>query len=153
MSMHPTLSLLVLCLFVQAASAWSCTQKQLIIETAHGPIPFEIEIANDRETRATGLSGRTSLSKRSGMLFVYRRPHRAMFWMMGTKIPLDMIFIESDGTIAGIKYNVQPGSYWPQSAGRNVIAVFEINGGEANEFNIAVDDKIYHPLISCSIRQ
>ena len=89
---------------------------------------------------------RDSLPEMSGMLFVYERPQRAVFWMKNTLIPLDMIFISEDGSIEMIARNTVPGSLRTISPGVPVRAVLEINGGQAAELGIQPGDAVQHPL-------
>ena len=53
-----------------------------------------LEVADDPDERAVGLMGRESLGRDGGMLFVYANDQVLSFWMKGTRIPLDIIFIE-----------------------------------------------------------
>jgi uncharacterized membrane protein (UPF0127 family) len=51
---------------------------------------------------------RTELAQNSGMLFVFEDMQQRGFWMKNTKIPLDIMFIDSDGIIVDVKENFQP---------------------------------------------
>ena len=51
---------------------------------------------------------RRELAANHGMLFVFPREAPQQFWMKNTLIPLDMIFIRADGTIAGIVADAEP---------------------------------------------
>jgi uncharacterized protein len=88
---------------------------------------------------------RTSLAPDRGMLFPYAPPQPVGFWMRNTLIPLDMVFIRADGTIARIATAVphsleQVWSYEP------VVAVLEIAGGRAAELGIKEGDRVdYRP--------
>jgi uncharacterized membrane protein (UPF0127 family) len=85
---------------------------------------------------------RPSMPASAGMLFLYDTPQRATFWMKNTLIPLDMIFIRSDMTIARIEPDTVPESLDPVSSGEPVIAVFEIAGGESARLGIAEGDRV-----------
>lgn len=145
MILRPTLFALALGSILHSTNASACDLTSVTIEATSGSHTFGVEIADDSKERAEGLSGRDILSPQSGMLFLYEDPHRALFWMMGMKIALDMIFIESDGRISAIQSNVQPGTLWPVSGGKNVIAVLEINAGEAERQLIKAGDRVQHP--------
>lgn len=60
---------------------------------------FTVELAQTDEQRQTGLMGREQLDKDKGMLFVYDEDGIYTFWMKNTLIPLDMIWIDSNGTV------------------------------------------------------
>jgi len=76
------------------------------------------------------------------MIFPYATPTMAAFWMKNTLIPLDMIFIRADGTIARIEANTVPLSLDPVPAGEPVGAVLELAGGRSAELGIAAGDKV-----------
>lgn len=133
-----------------ASDLAACPAHQVAIETATDAVIVAVEIADDPQERADGLSGRESLEPGTGMLFLYDTPHRAWFWMMGTRIALDMIFIEPDGTISAIKREVQPGTLLPKSGGPNTLSVLEINGGESDAYGIRVGDQVQRFTEPCS---
>lgn len=57
---------------------------------------FNIEVADNDAERAKGLSGRDYLASDTGMLFVFPKADIWPFWMEGTKIPLDIIYIDNN---------------------------------------------------------
>jgi uncharacterized membrane protein (UPF0127 family) len=62
--------------------------------------------------------------------------------MKNTLIPLDMIFIRADGTVARIEANTVPLSLEPVPAGEPVAAVLELAGGRSAELNIGPGAKV-----------
>ncbi|MBB4641821.1 DUF192 domain-containing protein [Rhizorhapis suberifaciens] len=103
---------------------------------------FQVELARTPDEQAKGLMFRKQLPPMGGMLFPFDPPQVASFWMKNTVIPLDMIFIRPDGTIAHIAANAEPYSLTPVSAGQMNSAVLEIAGGRAAELGIKEDDKV-----------
>lgn len=89
-----------------------------------------------------GLMFRRSLAPDRGMLFPFAEPQYAAFWMKNTLIPLDMIFIRKDGTIARIAPMTTPMSLDPVPAGEPVVAVLEIKGRRAAELGIRPGDRV-----------
>ena len=79
------------------------------------------------------------------MIFPYEVPTAASFWMKNTLIPLDMIFIRADGTVARIEANTAPLSLDPVAAGEPVRAVLELPGGRAAELGITPGAKVEWP--------
>ncbi len=69
---------------------------------------LELELARSNEERARGLMFRTSLASDAGMLFVFESDDTHSFWMKNTKIPLDIIWADSNGRIVEIVADAQP---------------------------------------------
>lgn len=79
------------------------------------------------------------------MVFPLNPPRAASFWMKDTLIPLDIIFVRSDGRIANIEANTVPLSLEPVTSAGEVMAVLEIAGGRAAELGISAGDKVEWP--------
>jgi len=60
-------------------------------------------VADDPEERAVGLMGRESLRHDRGMVFVYAEDQILSFWMKGTLIPLDIIFISGASVVVDVQ--------------------------------------------------
>jgi uncharacterized membrane protein (UPF0127 family) len=103
---------------------------------------FTVELARTEEEQATGLMNRSTLAPDHGMIFPFEPPREASFWMKNTLIPLDMIFVRADGTIANIEVNTVPMSLQPVYSDGSVAAVLEIAGGRAAELDIKAGDKV-----------
>ncbi len=101
---------------------------------------FTVEIARSEDEQARGLMFRKSLPSDGGMIFPMQPARTASFWMKNTVIPLDMIFIRPDGSIARIAAETVPYSLDPVSSGEPVSAVLEIAGGRAAALGISEDD-------------
>ena len=114
----------------------------LTIKTSKGERKFRVEIARTSEEQARGMMFRESLPADGGMIFPLIPPRYASFWMKNTLIPLDMIFIRSDGTIERIEPETVPHSLQPSSSGEPVAAVLEIDGGMAAKLGIAEGDTV-----------
>ncbi|MGW8202103.1 DUF192 domain-containing protein [Sphingomonas bisphenolicum] len=115
----------------------------VVISTAKGAHRFDVEVAATPQEQEKGLMFRKELSADGGMLFPMDPPRTASFWMKDTLIPLDMLFIHTDGTIAFLKANAEPYSRIPVSAGIPVAAVLELRGGRAAELGIAEGDVVH----------
>jgi len=123
-------------------SARQTSLLPLVIRSAKGEHRFDVEVALNPEDQERGLMFRKSLAADSGMLFPMEPPRTASFWMKDTLIPLDMLFIHTDGTIAFIKAMTQPYSREPVSAGVPVAAVLELAGGRAAELGVREGDRV-----------
>lgn len=103
---------------------------------------FTVEIARSGAEQQTGLMNRPTLAPDRGMIFPYDPPQPVAFWMRNTLIPLDMIFVRADGTIARIAANTVPLSLEQVPAGEPVGAVLEIAGGRAAALGLAPGDRV-----------
>ena len=103
---------------------------------------FNVEVARTVEEQASGLMFRESLAPNAGMIFPFPEPRPASFWMKNTLIPLDMIFIREDGSIARIAVNTVPQSLDPVAVEEPVAAVLEIAGGRSTELGINEGDQV-----------
>ena len=117
-------------------------QVPLTIRTATGVHRFTVEVARTPEQQTQGLMHRQSLAPDRGMIFPFEQPRVASFWMKNTLIPLDLIFIHSDGTVESVAANTVPLSLDPVASQGPVAAVLEIAGGRAAELGIKPGDKV-----------
>jgi uncharacterized membrane protein (UPF0127 family) len=125
-----------------ARSAAGLEQVQLAIRSSGKSHRFTVEVARSPQEQAQGLMHRQSLAPDRGMIFPYDPPQPVGFWMKNTLIPLDMIFIRPDGTIAGIAANTVPLSLDMVPSVEPVAAVLEIAGGRSAELGIKAGDKV-----------
>lgn len=124
------------------ANAATPIRIPLLIRNAQGEHRFEVEVARSPQEQERGLMFRKSVDADGGMLFPMSPPRTASFWMENTQIPLDMLFIRTDGSIAFVKANAEPYSRIPVSAGIPVAAVLELRGGRAAALGIGLDDRV-----------
>jgi uncharacterized membrane protein (UPF0127 family) len=136
-------------LFAAAACAQQPTDKvvfptsELTIRTAAGKsFPFSIELALDDPQREYGLMFRKQMDPDHGMLFDFGQPRRVSMWMENTVLPLDMVFIQADGTISHIKENAVPFSRDIIDSRGPVTYVLELNAGRTKALGIKPGDKV-----------
>jgi uncharacterized membrane protein (UPF0127 family) len=120
--------------------------EALTIVTSAGPREFRVEVADDPNERALGLMYRSELAPDAGMIFDFEEPRDVSMWMKNTYIPLDMLFIRADGTIARIAENAEPHSLDAIPSGEPVLAVLEVAGGTAERLGIKAGDRVEYPL-------
>jgi uncharacterized protein len=113
----------------------------LTIHSATGDHKFTVQVAATPEQQEHGLMFYRSLPGDRGMIFPYDPPQAVSFWMKNTLIPLDMLFIRADGTIARIA-TAKPLDETPVPSGVAIAAVLEIRGGRAAELGIREGDKV-----------
>lgn len=118
----------------------------LVVETADGAVEFEVEIADTAQNRSRGLMFRAEMPDDRGMLFVFEEQRRVGFWMRNTPMPLDLLFIDSDGRIGAIEQG-EPFSDAPISPAVASQFVLELKAGTARTRGIAEGDVVAHPRI------
>ena len=121
--------------------------ESLTIVTAGGKRnAFQVEVMRTPDQRAKGLMFRNYMPSDRGMLFDFADSEPVAMWMQNTYIPLDMLFIRADGTIARIAERTEPLSTRTIPSGEPVLSVLEINGGVAETLGIKPGDKVEHAL-------
>lgn len=121
--------------------------QPLRVITASGEKRFELEIADTDQKRSRGLMYRTDFPVKRAMIFVFDKVQPVMMWMANTPLPLDMLFVRSNGTIARVAHKTTPFSEDVISSGEPVNFVIEINAGVAAMLGIKAGDKVQHPII------
>jgi uncharacterized protein len=91
-----------------------------------------VELARTDNEIQQGLMFRDNLCDNCGMLFIFNEENKHKFWMKDTKIPLDMIFINSNLEVVDLLYAIpcveDPCKYYVPS--KNSLYVLETNGNE-----------------------
>lgn len=141
-------SILAICamLSILSAPAGAAEFQTLEIVTKSGVHVFTVEVVKTEQERATGLMYRRELPEGRGMLFDFSPEQQVSMWMKNTFIPLDMIFIRSDGRIIRIAENTEPQSEKIIPSGGLARGVLEVIGGTAKKYGIAPGDRVAHPL-------
>lgn len=129
-----------------AVSAPAAGLEPLAIVSGAQRHNFQVEVMRTPDQRAKGLMYRNYMPPDRGMLFDFERSEPVAMWMRNTHIPLDMLFIRADGTVARIAENTEPMSDRTIPSGEPVLSVLEINGGIAAKLGIKPGDKVEHSL-------
>lgn len=106
---------------------------------------FNVEVARTEEEQAQGLMFREQLGPNEGMIFPFVPPRPASFWMKNTPIPLDLLFVRADCSVASIAVNTIPQSLEPYAVAEPVAAVLELAGGRTIELGINEGDCVTWP--------
>jgi len=104
---------------------------------------IEVWLALDATQRARGLMHVSEMPDDRGMLFLYPGERRVSMWMKNTLIPLDMVFIRADGTVANVAADTEPLSLESVYSRGPVGAVLELNAGVAARLGIGPGRRIY----------
>jgi uncharacterized protein len=129
-----------------SAQAATAKSEPLTIVTKTGPKRFDVEVMRDDAGRSRGLMFRRHMAADHGMLFDFERDEPVTMWMKNTYLPLDMVFIRSDGTVSRIAADTEPLSTAIIASGSPVLAVLELNAGTAAKLGIQSGDRIEHPM-------
>lgn len=102
-----------------------------------------VALAISPEAQAQGLGGYAGLPEGEGMLFVFDRPGKYMFWMEGMKFPIDIIWITENLQVVHVERNVPPESY-PTRFGPSAYVkyVLEVPAGFTAKHDIKPGDPV-----------
>ncbi|MDE1798119.1 MAG: DUF192 domain-containing protein [Candidatus Micrarchaeota archaeon] len=117
-----------------------------------GPANYSLraEVASTEPARERGLMGRAQLPENAGMLFVFNQTAPQTFWMAGTLLPLEILFINDTGAVVDIQEMAPcPSSNW-SSCPRYVSAApvryaLEVNSGFASRHGLQVGQLVPAP--------
>jgi uncharacterized membrane protein (UPF0127 family) len=108
-----------------------------------------VELAVKPEQHTLGLMERRHLPDSAGMLFLYdaTQPDSSAFWMYRTRIPLDIAYIDSAGTIRSILHMEPCQTMLAQGcptypAGAPFRAALEMNSGYFSRHSVHVGDRV-----------
>lgn len=108
---------------------------------------YNLEIAKTVLQKANGLSKREKICENCGVIFIFNNDNIQPFWMKDTLIPLDMIWINSQGIVVSLQ-TAQPEPNTPFTKlkiyknDKPAKYVIEINANDAQKLNLNIGDKI-----------
>jgi len=100
---------------------------------------FKVWVADTDGRKTQGLMFVRDLPDDEGMLFT---DCCSGIWMKNTYIPLDIVFVGTDGRIVKIAERARPFDLTTISAQQPVQAVVELKGGEAAVLHLKVGDRV-----------
>ncbi len=105
---------------------------------------IQVELATVPQTQAYGLMNRYILPENEGMLFIFDKVQPLSFWMKNTKIPLDILYFDDNGTLIDFAEAVpcvkEPCPSYPSKfPGKYVL---EIGKGERERLGIKIGDQL-----------
>lgn len=105
------------------------------------------EVETTSEEMARGMMFRESLAADHGMLFFHVKPDLYRYWMFQCKIPLDIIWMDSERRIVEISANTppcqKPASECPSYGGTKTSQfVLEMKAGEAARNRLKTGDTL-----------
>ena len=96
---------------------------------------YALEVAATAAGLRQGLSGRTSMPRHTGMLFVFQKEGRQCFWMKDMRFPLDIIWVDSQKKVKHVARGLSPDTY-PNAFCQAARYVIELPAGEAAKTGI-----------------
>ena len=106
---------------------------------------YYVEIADEDDERSRGLMYRDELGATEGMFFIWGQPAPRSFWMLNTRIPLDIVYIGPDLEIVGWSLDTPPCRTrrcpgYPGGAPAQY--VLEVNAGEMERLGVQIGDSV-----------
>ena len=108
-------------------------------------VALSVELARTARERARGLMFRRSLPADRGMLFVFEEEGDWPFYMKNTYIPLDLIYIDSDGRVVGCLEDLRPFDETARSVAAPARYVLEVNAGSVRRWGLRPGDRVDLP--------
>lgn len=109
-----------------------------------GSRQFTLEVAATQLSRQRGLMDRELLPMDRGMIFVFRDEAIRGFWMKRTRIPLDILFLDSQGRVVDIK-SLQPLDLRSVPSAAPAKYAIELNRGAVALCGVKVGDMLTIP--------
>jgi uncharacterized membrane protein (UPF0127 family) len=118
-------------------------KEKLVIVTHDGKQHvFNVEMALTEDQQTVGEMFRPKVPEDGGMLFDWGVPRESQMWMENTLVPLDMVFINADGTIRSIAEDTTPRSLAVIDSHGPVRATLELAAGVTAKLDIRVGDTV-----------
>jgi len=114
----------------------------VVFEGSRGEVAVEVEVAQTDEQRRIGMMLRRHCPDGQGMLFLMPDEREHAFWMKNTLIPLDMIFVTGDLSVAGVVAQAEPLTLSSRSVGKPSRYVVEVPGGFAARAGITAGARV-----------
>ena len=124
----------------------SFPQSEIVIISRSGDHKFIVDIATTPSQRQLGLMFRQHMRPNHGMLFNFGEAKLISMWMKNTLISLDMLFVDSDGTILQIEQKTTPLSLDKISGTLPAMSVIELNAGVTAKLGIFEGDQVIHDI-------
>lgn len=118
------------------------TQPTVKLASPDGELVVKVEVVAQGPLLQKGLMYREHLAPDAGMLFLMGVETDHAFYMRNTLIPLDMIFITKDLTVAGVVENAEPRTETLRRVYKTSLYVLEVNGGWTASHHVGVGTRV-----------
>jgi len=113
-----------------------------LVNDAGELLTFDVYLAQDFEQQRRGLMFVRNMPERTGMLFIYENDDIRSMWMKNTYIPLDMVFMRSNGSVSSVIHRAEPRTLLSRASIEPVRYVLELNAGTARRMGIGSRSRI-----------
>lgn len=129
-------------ILVALVGSYAASNFQPKTEVRLGSSVFKARLATTEAERIQGLSGVEKLDANEGLLMIYTKPEVSGIWMKDMKIPIDIIWLDSDKKVIHIVMNASPEigeskTFTPSSP---ALYVFEVPAGTVKKSAIKIGD-------------
>lgn len=114
------------------------------VEMPIGSQTYTLEVANTDTTRERGLMERDSMPADHGMIFVFPEADELSFWMMNTRIPLEILYLDEGGQVVSI-HEMKPYDRRSIPSARPAKYAIELNLGQVKKAGVKVGDVLKIP--------
>ena len=142
---HTTFILVIgiIAIIIASAIAFMAINFQPRLEVKLGTGTYRAKLADTNESRIQGLSGVSSFKPNDALLMVFDSDAEWGIWMKDMKIPLDIVWLDSNKTVVHIVKNASPDlstseTFTPSEPARYVL---ELAAGSTTNNNIKVGDR------------
>lgn len=104
-----------------------------------------LEVVKNAAERTKGLSGRETMEKNQGMLFIFDEPGNYQFWMKEMKFSLDVVFIRGNqivDIIENVPFPKEQEQPQVMVANERFEKVLELNSGIVKILKIKIGDPV-----------
>jgi uncharacterized protein len=112
------------------------------------------DLALTEDQQIKGLAIKNHVNESQGMLFVFQHSSRQSFWMKDMKFPIDMIWLDANGSVVYIVPNLEPcpirGDCPGYSPDKDSLYVLETSAGFSQRHNIRIGTQIHFHLLGRS---
>ena len=108
-------------------------------------VSVDAELARNDAENERGLMYRQKMGEEEGMFFFLGDRRVQTFWMHNTCIPLDMIFVDDDGTIVGIVEDASVLDDGPRQVDCASRFVLEVNAGWSRRHHVKPGQHVVLP--------
>ncbi len=127
-------------LLIASVVAFVVTTFEPRLPVKLGVMTYQVKVADDEASRLKGLSNVSHLRADEGMLFVFPNEATWGIWMKDMEIPIDILWLDSQGKVIHIVKNASPDigtsqTFSPKKPARYVL---EIPAGsvDKNKFKV-----------------